>query len=164
MSIGLTREGTTSRSPVKIKSGRSSKSFGLKALGLVQVNENNIKGIIESMGEGISKTKTKNFIYAIQVGDATFYVENKVTREFLNGDVKRYGYELTDTNAKQILVQPTTQTSEVEMFNGLPVINSNKIVNSEGKEGAARFEKGQILVNRKLFIYIPSSSISCVNS
>ena len=150
MSIGLTREGTTSRSPVKIKSGRSSKSFGLKALGLVQVNENNIKGIIESMGEGISKTKTKNFIYAIQVGDATFYVENKVTREFLNGDVKRYGYELTDTNAKQILVQPTTQTSEVEMFNGLPVINSNKIVNSEGKEGAARFEKGQILVNRKL--------------
>ena len=109
MSIGLTREGTTSRSPVKIKSGKSSKSFGLKALGLVQVNENNIKGIIESMGEGISKTKTKNFIYAVQVGDATFYVENKVTRDFLNGDVKRYGYELTDASTKQTSAQQTSK-------------------------------------------------------
>lgn len=251
MNIGLTRQGTSSRTPVKVTSKNTTKLFNIKSLGEIQVDENNIKNIIESMGDGVSKNKTKNFTYPVQVGDVTFYVENKVTRDFLNGDVKRYGYELTDPNTKQtskiespapqtsevrsipmqsdnaskILsgektttlrtnnlpsgiyniggqqfnltnrgllsieeaggveainkseafaqsgpkfsstkdflagkrklyvyditpAQPTEQTSGVEMFNGLPVINSNKIVNSEGKKGAAKFNKGQILVDR----------------
>jgi len=97
--IGLVVKGRSAN--VIVRAEKEEEAFSLISLGQIKVTPDTIEEIVDSMGDAISDTKTKEFPFKVVVGDVELYVENKATQQFLYGKTTRFGYKLTEPNSTQ---------------------------------------------------------------
>jgi len=143
--IGLTLKNT--RANVTVRSGKQEGVFVLRALGQTKVDSTNISNIVKSMGDAVQLEKSKQFNFAVNVGDTTLYVETKVMKDFLEGKKTRFGYELVpydqfqeeiatqqEFDFKEELEQIAINNPDISLEEAIGMLNESSVTVSDFKD------------------------------